>query len=180
VAGVKWLHLIEDGGRAGAVVVDAWPLGDAVEVCAGHDDVVRVAVRPFGDQIVGSAVLGDFGEVEVTSTGPAATSARSSLPMLSEVPPTGMLTAPGVPRVPFTSRSGWAVSLLLTTTPRAPAACAFWAFSRKVHAPRGIRAIVPAGKPAKSPPHNLVLRRPREVQSVALLRRLRARRRSRS
>jgi hypothetical protein len=43
---------------AGAVVVDAWTLDDAVEVGAGHHDVVLVPARQLRDDVVVGAGLG--------------------------------------------------------------------------------------------------------------------------
>ena len=43
---------LEDRGGAGAVVVDAGAGRDAVEVGAGHHDVLGVAARPVGDEVV--------------------------------------------------------------------------------------------------------------------------------
>jgi adenosine deaminase len=42
---------LEDRARAGAVVLDARALGDAVEVGTGHDDVLVVRALEFGDDV---------------------------------------------------------------------------------------------------------------------------------
>src|SRR5439155_11851289 len=42
---------LENRRGTGAVVVDARAGGDAVEVGAGHEDLVRVAAGPVGDQV---------------------------------------------------------------------------------------------------------------------------------
>src|SRR5690606_10988895 len=46
---------LQDGGRAGAVVVDGGAGGDAVEVRAHHQDLAGVAAGPVGDEVVAGA-----------------------------------------------------------------------------------------------------------------------------
>src|SRR5690606_21176311 len=51
---------LQEGGRAGAVVVDAGASGHAVEVGADHEHVAGVAAGPVGDEVVaGGAVAGE-------------------------------------------------------------------------------------------------------------------------
>ena len=75
--------------------------------------------------------------------------------MAKDVNATGIVGMTGLPlastRLPENTplRSGVLPSLKMTT-PDAPAACAFSAFSPKKHVPRWMRAIRPGTKPAKS------------------------------
>ena len=80
----------------------------------------------------------------------------SAAPSANEAPMTGIVRAPtaesaGAAALPMNSgsRSGVLPWLKMITAP-APAAWALWAFRAKLHPPRWMRAIAPAGKPAKS------------------------------
>ena len=135
---------LDQGGVAAAVVVDAGPARDRVEVAARHDDVVLVAARRLGDHVLRAAaargrvdahgraaavaVVAPSARVDTTTTG-------IRIPVAASVPL-------GTPRLLLTS--SW------MTRAVAPARSAFCALTREKHSPRSTSGIWPRSSPSKS------------------------------
>src|SRR5262245_27098524 len=84
--------------------------------------------------------------VQVMLTDPEARRPSISTPSESRINTTGIVTA----GVPATLAAMYSAMSLYTTTPAAPALCAFKAFWWKEHDPRRIKTTLPARLPAGS------------------------------
>ena len=145
--------MLEQRRRAAAVVVDPRTFGSP-----SRDGRRR---RPCGRR--GRRASRRSRSRSVVTTSPSTAKSRTVCPCgqarardrrAKLVPITGMSICGGssVPKMtPMRSSLGSTLPSLKMTTPTAPAACAFVAFSRNVHVPRWINATVAARKPAKSP-----------------------------
>ena len=91
---------LEQGGRAAAVVVDAGSSVDRVEVCAGHDDVVRVLTGKLGQHVGGRGHLahGLGLEPKHQPGGRGQLLTRACV-----IPTTGMSSVNVLPKVPLSS-----------------------------------------------------------------------------